>query len=90
MLDAVQVSEGKIRYTIQEFDLLELIHETTNMFCIQAIDKGIFPIIDVSRNLKKINKIYSDSNRIRQILVNLLSNALKFTKNKQSFFTIAA
>jgi signal transduction histidine kinase len=59
------------------FDLKNLINELVKLFEIQARMKGIKIQLLYSKELP-VN-VVSDPNRIRQIIINLLSNSMKFT-----------
>jgi two-component system sensor histidine kinase/response regulator len=59
------------------FDLAKLVSETTQVFEIQANQKGLSMSCDISPEIPR--EVMGDAARLRQILVNLLGNALKFT-----------
>ena len=77
VLDASKISEGKMELSITPGDLRERIENVTNMSTYLAQKKNLFikPVID--KNLPNCLKF--DSNKIAQILTNLVSNAVKFT-----------
>lgn len=79
ILDFSQINNKKLRLNIQKIDLIKTVKETCKLVKFQAKSKGL------DFQLKHDNLptaiLYSDNNRIRQILLNLLNNALKFTKN---------
>ena len=79
MLDIVQSREKQIRYTFSEFDAGEIFQETLRLISFQSLAKRVIPILDLSPRVRQAPKISSDRNRLRQILVNLLSNSNKFT-----------
>jgi CheY-like chemotaxis protein len=60
------------------FDLDQLLDEMEDMFSIKACDKGLQLL--VTRDQQVAPYIRSDQIKLRQVLINLLNNALKFTK----------
>lgn len=77
VLDISAIESGKIKIASEEFDLKELLTSVTLMFYNQAKEKGIdfqVAIRDMSDEL-----VVGDQLRLNQILMNLLSNAMKFT-----------
>lgn len=84
VLDLSKVEAGKIDIEIDETALSDIIEIMERNFRPVAEEKGIDFNISVSKELPKF--IRTDSQRISQILKNLLSNALKFTdKGKVTF-----
>ncbi len=77
ILDISKIEEGKLQIHPIDFDVEKLLNE---------IEEATRPLISKNNNAFKINcmhgigMMYSDNMRIRQILLNLLSNAAKFTK----------
>ena len=61
-----------------EYDFSSMIHDVVNMIMMRAEDKGLKMNLSVDRTLPY--KVYGDEVRIRQILTNLLTNAVKYTK----------
>ena len=77
ILDVSKIEAGKLELDHHDFDLEQLIRDTTDMIWLRAQEKGLELICEFDRHARQI---YSgDSTRLRQILVNLLSNAEKFT-----------
>jgi len=76
LLDLSKVEAGKFVRQDGEVDLSGLIENTMTYFSGQAQDSGVALNLDCSA---KFNAIWADENALRQILLNLISNALKFT-----------
>lgn len=77
ILDFSKIEQGKLEIENSEFNLLELLHSCSASISVAMRSKGIQMIADFNGIAHAI--VSADSNRIRQILNNLLSNALKFT-----------
>lgn len=77
ILDYVQLTENKFKFSPQKFNLIDLLNECLLMVRIPAKVKCIELQLIRGSNVRK--NIKSDSGRIRQIILNFLSNALKFT-----------
>jgi len=75
VLDINKIEAGKAEMIIEEFDLSALSQEIKDNFRIAADKKGL----ELSFEIPPTLLIESDMRRTKQILVNLLSNALKFT-----------
>ena len=78
ILDFSKIEAGKMVLSNIEFDLHKLLEEVANMFSYSASDKGLDFICQTSIDLPI--RVFGDPERIRQLLTNLIGNALKFTK----------
>ncbi len=77
VLDMSKIDEGKMTIAHETFNLESVAESITSIFYPQAVDKGIhfsMPLVDLTDTI-----LIGDSLRLNQILINLLSNALKFT-----------
>jgi PAS domain S-box-containing protein len=79
ILDISRLDTGEIKIQKQNVDLPALIEMENRFFEKQAEAKGLYLKTEINQVSNK-GKILSDSNRIKQILDNLISNAVKFTK----------
>lgn len=77
ILEFSKVEAGKVELENADFDLVTLIDETVKNISFMTKLKSIPLLVDVKPNAQKY--FYGDSGRIRQILLNLLTNAVKFT-----------
>ena len=77
ILDISKIEAGRVTLSESEFDLYRLLDELQQMFYSTASTKGLQLKVVRSPELPRI--VYSDRLKLRQILINLLSNALKFT-----------
>ncbi|TNF94371.1 MAG: response regulator, partial [Gammaproteobacteria bacterium] len=77
ILDFSKIEAGKLELESIEFDLIELVEETLGLFVKRASDLGIELASFISKSVPR--RIVSDPGKLRQVLLNLLSNALKFT-----------
>ncbi|QDT39346.1 ammonium transporter [Stratiformator vulcanicus] len=78
ILDFSKIEAGKLEIEQIPLELRELIEDVADMFSLRAAEKGVELVPRVSSELPDVVK--GDPERIRQILINLLGNALKFTE----------
>ena len=78
VLDLAKIEVGRITLNPTEFELNSLLKEVEEMFQLQAQDKQLQLIFYCSSDVPPYVQI--DEVKLRQVLINLLSNALKFTK----------
>jgi two-component system sensor histidine kinase/response regulator len=77
ILDFSKIEAGKFELETIPFDLRESIGETMKALSFRAHQKGIELIYDVQHTVPEA--VVGDPGRIRQILINLIGNAIKFT-----------
>lgn len=78
ILDFSKIESGKLRLDTIDFDLPELLENCIQLLTLPAQQKGISLEFQLGRGLPQ--KVRGDSNRLMQILINLLNNAIKFTE----------
>ncbi len=77
VLDISKVESSHIEIENIPFSLTKLIEEVTSLFSMKAIEKGLKLSVSISSNVPE--HIISDPTRLRQILINIIGNAIKFT-----------
>ncbi len=78
ILDQAQIEAGQLRITPSTFSVKELLDDLQAMMSVLAEQKGVRFVTETASNLP--DDLYSDSQRLHQILVNLVGNAIKFTE----------
>lgn len=77
ILDFSKIESGKMDIVATEYEPLAVIHNVVSMIRTRIGEKNVQLLTDISQNLP--SKLYGDSIRFQQILINLLNNAVKFT-----------
>ncbi len=77
VLDFSRVESGQLQLDVTDFDLHELICETVRGLSLRAQEKGLELAFAIDENVPK--RVLGDGVRLRQILINLIGNAVKFT-----------
>ena len=80
ILDLSKIAAGKFEIDQVEFDLDETLLEVTQIFSVQAENRGLqFEVQHAKEGAEHTNLLLGDGKRVGQILINLVSNAVKFT-----------
>lgn len=77
ILDFSKIEAGKLEIDIHKTDMLDLSYQVSDVICYQAFKKNLELLLNIELGLPRF--IWIDSIRIRQILINLMGNAVKFT-----------
>ena len=77
LLDISRIEAGEVRFNPEIFDLRETVEKVILLFADRAGRKGVDLSVSIHETVPE--KMIGDSGRIRQILINLIGNALKFT-----------
>jgi signal transduction histidine kinase len=86
ILDFSKIEAGKIVLEYLPFDLADIVTETVESFAEQARAKGIGLSCRVQEDLQA--KVMGDPHRLRQVLTNLIGNAMKFTESGSVTVTV--
>ncbi|RPD40019.1 PAS domain S-box protein [Chitinophaga barathri] len=78
ILDLSKIEAGKLDLHIERSDLFATGREAMDIVSFQATNKGLEAVLEIPEDLPRF--IFSDALRLKQVLVNLLGNAVKFTE----------
>ncbi len=78
ILDISKVEAGKMELTEVDYSVRQMIQNVVGMMKISSAEKGLVLKAEIDPKLPEY--LYGDGGKIRQILINLLNNAIKFTK----------
>lgn len=78
VLDLSTIEAGRITLNRKSFDLYQMLNDIHDMFELKAADKSLQLLFDLDPNLPQY--IRTDELKLRQVLINLINNALKFTE----------
>lgn len=81
LLDMSKIEAGKMDYTFKQTSIVPVINDIKMSLAQIAKQKDLTLNVDIEENLKDV---YADSDRIEQVLTNLVSNAIKFSPNNGS------
>jgi two-component system, sensor histidine kinase and response regulator len=88
ILDFSKVESGKLDLEMIEFNLYDCVGETMKTLALRAHQKGLELAYDADADVP--SHLLGDPGRLRQILVNLVGNAIKFTQQGEILVTIAS
>lgn len=86
ILDFSKIETGKLELVAGDYALSSLINDVYHMLISKAKEKGLALNVESNKNLPA--KLYGDEVRIRQIIVNILNNAIKYTKKGSVTLTV--
>jgi len=81
VLDLSKIEANRLEIKLEQFPLAEFLRLLQTMLLPQAEGKGLALLLDLEDGLPEI--IQTDENKLRQVLINLLGNAIKFTSQGQ-------
>lgn len=78
ILDFSKIEAGKLELDVERFDVFEMASQTADIISYQAQSRHLEMLLNISLDLPRF--IFADEVRLRQVLINLLGNAVKFTE----------
>ncbi len=78
VLEMSKIESGRTRLFEQSFDFYRLLEDLENMFALRADNKGLLLTFERGEDVPRY--IRADESKLRQVLINLLGNAVKFTE----------
>ncbi|MBC7565891.1 MAG: response regulator [Pedobacter sp.] len=86
ILDYSKIESGKLDIEEEDFELRQVIEDVMDLFAQQAAKKNIDLIYQIDANIP--DYVVGDSLRLKQVLINMTSNALKFTSKGEVFINV--
>jgi two-component system sensor histidine kinase/response regulator len=87
VLDLSKIEAGKLELDLMDFDLRDLVEKSVSLFAARAHGKGLDLVCRYPGNVP--DWVRGDPQRLRQVLVNFLSNAVKFTEKGGVVLTVS-
>lgn len=81
ILDLARIESGRLNLAAGEFDPRELVEQVLDALAVAAFEKGLELVARVSLEVPR--RVVGDAFRLRQVLTNLIGNAIKFTERGQ-------
>lgn len=88
LLDISKIESGRMELVMDTYSMASLLNDTINMTMARKGNKDIEIMVDCDPNIP--DRLYGDEIRIRQILINLLTNAIKYTREGGVVLRISA
>ncbi len=86
VLDFSKIEAGRMDLNPIEFSLRQCVHETARMFAVAASEKGL--TFEIQMDADVPDRVVGDPDRVRQVLLNLAGNAVKFTEKGGVWITV--
>ncbi|SIR29361.1 response regulator [Halanaerobium kushneri] len=86
ILNLSKIEAGKIELEKKKFNLIETVESIAEMIAVRAYKKGLEMPLRISSEVPQC--VIGDPERLRQILINLLGNAVKFTEQGEIFLDL--
>ena len=87
ILDFSKIESGKLELFIDRYNVYDLANHVVNIILYQAQSKGLELLLNIEQGLP--NAVWIDEARIKQVLINLLGNAVKFTEVGEIEFAVS-
>ena len=86
ILDFSKIEAGKIGLDVEDFNLRDSLEGTLKTLALRADEKGLELLCEIAPSVPDV--LRGDSNRLRQVVVNLVGNAIKFTDQGEVALTV--
>ncbi len=85
ILDFSKIEAGKLLLERIEFDLRTSLEEVADLLGAKCFDKGVELVVDIDPDIPSV--LLGDPGRVRQVIINLVGNAIKFTERGEVAIT---
>lgn len=86
ILDFSRIEDRKMELAIAEYSVNSLLHDVINLVAVKVVEKELAFTVDLDPALPSI--LIGDEIRVKQVLINLLNNAVKFTESGEINLTV--
>ena len=87
ILDISKIEAGSEKLILKEYNLSDIIIDLSNIVESRLSDKNVKLVLDINENIPR--KLYGDATKIYQILLNILTNAVKYTEVGKIKFSVS-
>ena len=87
LLDMSKIESGKMNLVEQEYDTAELLRSIVSMIRVRSNEKDLVFNVDIDTTLPV--RLYGDAGKLKQIILNLLTNAVKYTEEGSFTFRLS-
>ena len=87
LLDISRIESGKMSLVEQGYDVADLLRSIVSMIRVRSDEKDLTFTLDIDENIP--TRLYGDSGKIKQVVLNLLTNAVKYTEKGGFTLTVA-
>lgn len=87
LLDFSRMNIDSVSLAQEKYDISIILNDVINLMSVRLLDSNVDFYVDINPQIPRI--LYGDSGKIRQILVNMLSNAIKFTQEGHLSLTVS-
>ncbi|MBO5209663.1 MAG: response regulator [Lachnospiraceae bacterium] len=79
ILDFSKIESGKLEIIEEEYEPMSIFHDVSMIFLNRIGNKKVELLYDIDKNMP--TKLWGDAQRVRQVIINLMNNAIKFTES---------
>ncbi len=87
ILDFSKIESGKLEIIPADYELASMLNDLVNMVRPRIDKKGLDLILNIDKNIPE--KLFGDDVRIRQVITNILTNAVKYTEHGSVTFSMS-
>jgi signal transduction histidine kinase/CheY-like chemotaxis protein/ligand-binding sensor domain-containing protein len=88
ILDFSRIEAGKLAFDVREFDLTDVVAEASRTMALRAHQKGLELAYQIDPTIPQL--LLGDAHRLKQVLINLIGNAIKFTEKGEVVLRVTA
>jgi signal transduction histidine kinase/CheY-like chemotaxis protein/ligand-binding sensor domain-containing protein len=88
ILDFSRIEAGKLAFDVREFDLTDVVAEASRTMALRAHQKGLELAYQIDPTIPQL--LLGDAHRLKQVLINLIGNAIKFTERGDVVLRVTA